>query len=522
MGSDLKEIMKSSYLSSTSLDPDETSSDTPEVTPIEERSPARLLQGKRFRLPSLGLGVSERKLLLGVVDVTLLSLALATSIVIRTDLFFDLSSFFFNIKWFITLFLIWVVIAGIFDVYNLARAGNPSSSLVASTSAAAVTSLIYLVVPWLTPPIENRSQLFVFVALSVLFVGVWRFLYATLFVQPAFLRRALVIGAGNSGRALVHALQQKGSGPEFNPYKGTGHEIIGFVDDDPNRLNEEIEGVPVLGNSSHLVDLVLNYDVNELVIAITNTQEIQPGLFEAILDCRERGLTIASMTTIYERLTGRVAFEHASRNVEIASGRSENAWSRLYNLFKRLVDIFGALFGLFCMLVLVPFLLLANTFNSPGPLFFRQIRVGKGGHLFEVIKLRSMVTDAEAETGAVWARKKDSRITSIGRWLRQTHLDELPQVINVLRGEMSLVGPRPERPEFVNELSETIPFYRARHSVRPGITGWAQIHQDYGDSFDGAREKLEFDLYYIKRAGMIVDTTIMLRTVSKVIGFRGR
>jgi lipopolysaccharide/colanic/teichoic acid biosynthesis glycosyltransferase len=170
----------------------------------------------------------------------------------------------------------------------------------------------------------------------------------------------------------------------------------------------------------------------------------------------------------------------------------------------------------------MPAVWLGNRLWSPGPLFFCQKRVGRGGRPFTVIKYRSMVPDAEQECGAVWASEGDNRVTVFGSFLRKSHLDELPQVINVLRGEMSLVGPRPERPEFVGQLSELIPFYRARHCLRPGITGWAQIHQNYGDSIEGAKEKLEYDLYYTKHAGPMLDAIIILRTISKVLGLRGR
>lgn len=160
-------------------------------------------------------------------------------------------------------------------------------------------------------------------------------------------------------------------------------------------------------------------------------------------------------------------------------------------------------------------------FLHRAPLFFKQTRVGRSGRPFSIIKFRSMVTDAE-KRGAMWAQAHDVRVTKIGRLLRWSHIDELPQIINVLRGEMSLVGPRPERPEFVEQLAPSIPFYRARHCTKPGITGWAQIHQDYGDTIEGAQEKLEYDLYYVKHASPILDMLIMLRTITKVVGLRGR
>jgi lipopolysaccharide/colanic/teichoic acid biosynthesis glycosyltransferase len=217
-----------------------------------------------------------------------------------------------------------------------------------------------------------------------------------------------------------------------------------------------------------------------------------------------------------------VAIEHASQDVEYVSGQPDSAFLRMYVAGKRIVDLAGALVAGVVVLLLIPALALANAIASPGPLLFRQTRVGKGGKLFRVVKFRSMRPDAEEQSGAVWASEKDKRVTGLGWFLRRTHVDELPQVINVIKGEMSLVGPRPERPEFVETLSQSIPFYRARHAVKPGITGWAQIHQDYGDSYERAREKLEYDLYYLKRRSPVLDTEIILRTITKVLGLKGR
>jgi exopolysaccharide biosynthesis polyprenyl glycosylphosphotransferase len=271
-----------------------------------------------------------------------------------------------------------------------------------------------------------------------------------------------------------------------------------------------------------LVNLVESLDIDELVIAITDSSRISHELYEAIMDCREKGLPIVTMPTIYERLTGRVTIEHSGLNIELAAGQSDSSLLRMFNTIKRLIDIIGAISGICFTAFLIPFITVANWLWSPGPLFFRQERLGLGGRTFRVIKFRSMVPEAEEQSGAVWAAENDFRVTSFGRFLRNTHLDEFPQFINVLLGEMSLVGPRPERPEFVVELSKSVPFYRARHSVRPGITGWAQIHQDYGDSFELAKEKLEYDLFYIKRAGFRLDTVILLRTITKVLGLQGR
>ncbi|MGH2536723.1 MAG: sugar transferase [Candidatus Promineifilaceae bacterium] len=481
-----------------------------------------VIGSRRPALPSLGLRAAERRLLLLVMDVAFLSLALIIAIATRTDLLTGAIDVVYNAKWFVTLALLWAMVASVFDAYNLRRAAGGVESVWGAGTAAAVTGGLYLAIPWLTPPLLNRSLGFLFLLLAVISISAWRLLYARLFAHAIFQRRALVIGAGRSGRDLVLALQRPQAGGEADTPSASGQTIVGFVDDDPARSGERIEGLPVLGNSAGLMRLVQGHNVDEVILAISNRQAIRPELFEAILDCRENGVPVVSMAAAYERLTGRVPFEHLSQHIEVAAGEPDGAALRMYLAVKRLVDIGGALLSLVPLLLLATAVAAGNALSSPGPLYYRQQRVGRAGRPFWVIKFRSMLPEAEEGSGAVWASQRDPRVTRVGRWLRLAHLDELPQAVNVLRGEMSLVGPRPERPEFVARLSGTIPFYRARHAVRPGITGWAQIHQDYGDSEDLAREKLEYDLYYIRHAGPMLDSIILLRTVFKVLAFRGR
>lgn len=494
-------------------------SESPNERPVDL---ATLALSPRVQLPLSGLRMSERKLLLAVGDIFLLNAALILSLWLRTDLLPEWRAVFAVYKWFVTLIVVWGVMAAVFDVYNLVRAASTSCSVRATLGAAAGSAGIYLLIPWLTPPLQNRSQGFLFVSFAVLFVVGWRTFYAQVFVQPAFQRRTLVVGAGSSGRKLAQALQSDFARRDANPLRGTGHILVGFVDDDAAYWGENIAGASVLGGSQQLVRLARTLAVDEIVVAVTRTDRIRPELFEAILDCRELGIPIVNMTTVYERLTGRVAVAFASSNMEIATQKGDGAFFRLYAIIKRGIDVCGAAVGFIALLLFIPLVALANALLSPGPLFFRQQRVGRGGQPFIVVKFRSMIPEAEKRSGPVWARRHDDRVTPVGRWLRRTHLDELPQVINVWRGEMSLVGPRPERPEFVGQLSRLFPFYRARHCVRPGITGWAQIHREYGDSAESAQEKLEFDLYYVKHATPLLDILIILRTFSRVLGLRGR
>jgi exopolysaccharide biosynthesis polyprenyl glycosylphosphotransferase len=234
------------------------------------------------------------------------------------------------------------------------------------------------------------------------------------------------------------------------------------------------------------------------------------------------GFRVVTMATVYERLTGRLPIDHVGRDLEMVVPMNDNAGERAYLAFKRVMDILFGLFGLVLMgLIMIP-VAISNALTSPGPLLYKQRRLGQGGKIFEVYKFRSMRPDAEKGTGAVWAQKNDSRITPAGKLLRKTRLDEMPQFINVLRGEMSVIGPRPERPEFVNALSLLLPFYRARHAVKPGITGWAQIRYGYGSTNEDSHVKLEYDLYYVKHASPLLDLRIILQTVPVMLLGKGQ
>jgi lipopolysaccharide/colanic/teichoic acid biosynthesis glycosyltransferase len=227
------------------------------------------------------------------------------------------------------------------------------------------------------------------------------------------------------------------------------------------------------------------------------------------------------MTNLYERVTGRIPVEYAENDLYVVMPLNDSATRRIFAATKRLFDLFAATAGLLLLVAIAPMVALANALGSPGPLFFRQVRVGQGGKLFSVFKFRSMIPDAEKGCGAVWARSDDERVTRVGRFLRKTRLDELPQVVNILRGEMSLVGPRPERPEFVASLIKMVPFYQARHAVRPGLTGWAQVRYRYGSSVEDALVKLQYDLFYIKRQSVYLEASILVKTAAAMLKGEG-
>jgi lipopolysaccharide/colanic/teichoic acid biosynthesis glycosyltransferase len=228
------------------------------------------------------------------------------------------------------------------------------------------------------------------------------------------------------------------------------------------------------------------------------------------------------MPVLYEELLDRVPIEHLDANWILRSFVDDARVSGFYVLGKRLMDILGGLFGMLILLLFLPFVSLATLLDSGWPIFYSQSRLGRGGRPYNIIKFRTMIQNAEADGRPQWAKEDDERATRIGRFLRKTHIDEIPQFINVLRGEMSLVGPRSERPELVQHFQKHVPFYRARLLVKPGITGWAQVNFGYASTIDETKIKLEYDLYYIKHRNLLMDIIILLRTPWTIFGFRGR
>jgi exopolysaccharide biosynthesis polyprenyl glycosylphosphotransferase len=298
---------------------------------------------------------------------------------------------------------------------------------------------------------------------------------------------------------------------------------VGFVDDDPAKVGQRIGDAGVLGSSVDLLRLARELHVDEVVLAITHRETIPQAGFDAFMACREDGLHVTTMEAVYERVLGRVSVEHAGRNVAAVLPVAERGpTERLFWAVKRLVDLAFGVVALVALGLLIPFVALLNLAGNRGPMFYRQVRVGKAGRTFRVFKFRTMRPDAEAATGAVWATSHDPRVTPVGRFLRKTRLDELPQVLNVLAGQMSVIGPRPERPEFVDDLARQIPFYKARHAVHPGLTGWAQVRFGYGSTVDDARVKLEYDLYYVRHAGFYLDALIALKTAAVMLKLQGK
>ncbi|MEO0249469.1 MAG: sugar transferase [candidate division WOR-3 bacterium] len=405
--------------------------------------------------------------------------------------------------------ILYLTMLYIFDLYNLQRKGCTKDVCLrlgaAVGSGGAVSAIIFYSFPnW----VFGRGIFLIQMGLVLVLLGGWRWLFGVVFSTGVGRTNILIIGAGRSGRAIYSLLNK-----EDSPYRP-----IGFVDDDPSKQGTSVGSVPVLGTTDQLVRIANRQNVNIAVLAITHDRP--QVLIDRVIQARLKGLTIPDMPALYEELTGAIPVEHL-RNDWLFFADGFALLSKQYvQRVKRIIDFVSSTFILVISLPVILLTAAAIKLESRGPVFFRQERVGKDGVVFKVFKFRSMKEGAEAD-GAVWAAENDPRVTRVGRVIRVLRIDEMPQIINVFRGEMSLVGPRPERPEFVKELETHIPFYGIRHSVRPGITGWAQVNYGYGASVEDALKKLEYDLFYIKNMSILLDIRILLKTIGVVLFGQG-
>ncbi|HUN21874.1 MAG TPA: sugar transferase [Anaerolineales bacterium] len=366
--------------------------------------------------------------------------------------------------------------------------------------------LVYFIAPVGLLP---RLFPFYFAIIAAVITLLWRLITVFLFQRTALQRKLIVVGAGNAGTALMEALANDKSGVFY---------VVGIIDDDPLKLGKEIFQSKVLGNHEKLNELARTSHATDVALAISG--ELSPSMFQALLYCHEVGLDIIRMPSLYEVLTGRIPLNYLNTDWILTSFFDTVQLNDFSRFLRRLLDVLGGLVGLLILGLLLPFIATAIAIESGFPIFYGQTRVGRSGKHFQIYKFRSMARNAE-QGQALWAKSNDQRITRVGNILRKTRLDELPQFWNVLRGEMSLVGPRPERPEFVNMLEQHIPFYRSRLLVKPGITGWAQINYHYGGSLEGAGVKLQYDLYYVKHRSLLMDLWIIFRTFGTVLRLEG-
>jgi sugar transferase (PEP-CTERM system associated) len=329
----------------------------------------------------------------------------------------------------------------------------------------------------------------------------WRMGYSWLVQLPILVERVYVLGSGDRALRLVQGLRK-------NP--DSGIEIASWTGKVEGEVTRE-------AMAAHLMKTVETQKVHRVIVAMADRRGAIP--MQELMELRMLGVKVEEATSWLEKLTGKIEVENINPSWLVFSDGFRR--SPFFIFLRRLLSICISLAGLLLALPLLPFVMLAIRLDSKGPIFYQQTRVGKNGRLFKVVKFRTMRQDAEAASGAQWAANNDPRVTHVGRFLRFSRLDEIPQLWCVLKGDMAFVGPRPERPEFIEWLSKEIPYYGVRHMVRPGVTGWAQIKYKYGSTIEDAREKLKYDLYYIKNASIGLDFLIMFQTVKTVLLLRG-
>jgi sugar transferase (PEP-CTERM system associated) len=347
------------------------------------------------------------------------------------------------------------------------------------------------------------------VAILALLIVPWRVSLAWATTQFGFGERLLVVGTSKTAVTLAEELWDRAE---------LGVEIVGFVEPDgSDGITSSLPMPGVIGTIEDIPAIVRAQAVDRVVVSLGDARGKLP--MDKLLEMKIDGVQFAHLASVYEEYTGRIALENLRPSWLIFSAGFNK--TRMLSIGKRLIDVTAAAAGFLLSLPLLIAVAVAVKVTSPGPVLYSQRRVGKDGRIFVMYKFRSMRQDAEAKTGAVWATVGDSRVTPVGRFLRRMRLDELPQLWNVLIGEMSLVGPRPERPEFVSDLTRNIPFYGQRHVAKPGLTGWAQVRYTYGASLDDAIVKLQYDLFYIKHLSLWLDISIIFRTIKIVLLGRG-
>lgn len=394
------------------------------------------------------------------------------------------------------------------DLYSDFRVRSKILLLQQALQAIGIAFIIQAIFSYADPDwILPRWLMMLGGAFSLVVLVSWRILYSSVVLQAMGESRILFVGADSLVREIARHHSEH---PEL------GLSVLGYVEDGPEHA-DPCQHAELLGSVRDLRKIVTQAKPDRIVVGMRERRQRLP--VHDLLDLRLSGVRIEEATRAYESTFQRISL-HDLRPAQIIFSEAQGT-GRGIVLLQQLYSLLIALAGTILFAPLMLLIALAIKISSPGPILFRQERVGLLGAPFVLYKFRSMHADAEAETGAVWASKDDPRVTSLGRWLRRLRLDELPQFFNVLRGEMLIVGPRPERPEFVKTLSERIPFYRQRHCVKPGITGWAQINHKYSESLEDAVKKLEYDLYYIKNLSLALDTYIIFHTLKTMLLSRG-
>lgn len=454
--------------------------------------------------------VSERKILLRIFDVIFVLMALYFTGNILDLVYLEASTSYFY--YVIALALYLNIIGTVFEMYNLQVASNQYQVLRSTILTASTTVLFYLLTPIFSAELpSNRFQILIFYFTLLLALVLWRTFYVKFLASNRFVQNVILVCEHDQVEELILGLEN--SDPHYR--------IVAYVNSD--RVNNdffEYHFVQHIGVND-LVSFVNENSLFEIVVASQKAEDITVELYQELLHLLESGTTIREYTQVYEDKTQRIPVHYITRDFYKFFPFNRSNSNQLYLLNVKIMEALICLFGLLFGVLLIPFIALGNVIGNRGKLFYTQERVGKNGKIFQILKFRTMISNAEKE-GAVFSVPNDSRVTSFGKFLRKTRIDEIPQFINILKGDMAVIGPRPERPFFVKEIAEIMPFYETRHVIKPGLTGWAQVNYSYGESMDDSLIKLQYDLYYIKHRSIFLDLNIAIKTISTVLFYRGQ
>lgn len=462
------------------------------------------------RKTKMNFAISERIVLLRLIDV----LSIVAAIFMIGELF-DLQYFNrINNSWTYSgvLAVYLLSLGSVFEIYDLQIASNQYQTIKNVLLTGSLTVLFYILTPIYSPDLPNkRIEILFFFLAVVLSIFIWRMTYVKFFASNRFKKNAILLAESHQHKNLILGLGVK------DPH----YKVVGFISLDTIFDKRDAGTFLKEINPKKIENFLRKRNVADIIIASKNTEGITKEIYNQLILLLESGYNIREYSQVYEQLNQRIAIQYLDRDFFKYFPFSRNNQNQLYVFSARLLDIAFSVVGIAIGILLSPIIVLGNFFGNKGNLLYKQQRVGKNGEFFDIIKFRTMGANAEID-GAVFSTNNDIRVTSFGKFMRRSRIDEFPQFINILKGQMSIIGPRPERPFFVQQIADKMPFYTTRHIIKPGLTGWAQVNYPYGKTLEDSLVKLQYDLYYIKHRSIFLDINIMVKTFSTVLFFRGQ
>lgn len=432
-----------------------------------------------------------------------------------------LTALFFNFKyfsafepnllvWLFTYVVYFLMYGEIFELYHISKTHDLYFSIRSVFLTTIFTTITYIFTPIITPILpDSRIEILLFFQSIIWPLLLWRVIYTSLFFNPVFLKKVLIVGEEKDVESLI----------DITSNYSSEYTIVGYVSPSKiDSIDNHLKWYDI--HNPTLEEIIKKEKVSTLIICGKAIKDLFQDYSQPILKIFEQGIVVISNNEFVEQLTKRIAKSRLNDSFYDYFTYSKYNINTVYLSFIRFFDVLVSIIGLLFLAIIIPLVFVINLFLNKGPLFYDQERVGKHGVIFKIFKLRTMVVGAEKGL-PLWATKHDLRITPFGKFLRKSRIDELPQFYNVLKGDMRVIGPRPERPEFVEMLEEKLPFYSIRHVIRPGLTGWAQVEYPYANTVEDQEMKLRYDLYYLKERNVLLDIKIILKTVNTVLFYKG-